>query len=173
MAIDVNGVALSSSGGTTLAMANGATNWMSVSANGVVSRSQTPYMAATLSGQGVFYQGNPITFGSIAANRGSCWNNATGLWTCPVAGFYLVTMSGIASGSANGVGSYGYIHINKNGAIYVFSHWNLSGAWDGCNLTAMVQCSAGDTLSMSITNATTSGWYGEGGHNCFGIALVI
>ena len=173
MAIDVNGIELSSSGGTTLAMSNGATNWMSVSANGVVSRSQTPYMAATLSGQATFYQGNPIVFGSVVANRGNCWNNATGRWTCPVAGYYLVTMSGISAGSGAGVSSYGYIYILKNSATYTFSHWNLTGAWDGSNLTAMVQCSAGDTLSMAIKDSPSSGWYGAGGHSCFGIALVI
>lgn len=173
MAIDVNGVTLSSSGGTTLNMANGATNWMDVNANGIVTLPQRPYMAAGFSGQATYYQGNPITFGAVVANRGGCWNNSTGLWTCPVAGFYLVTMSGIAAGSAQGVNSAGYIYINKNGATYAFNHWNLTGSWDGCNLTAIVQCAAGDTISMSIANASTSGWYGPGGHCCFGIALVI
>jgi hypothetical protein len=173
MAIDVNGITLSSSGGTTLAMANGATNWMNVNANGIVNRTQTPYMQAILSGQATFYNASPMVFGSVQANQGSCWNNSTGLWTCPVAGYYLVFMSGIASGSANGTASYGYPYINKNGATYTFSHWNHASYWEYANLTAIVSCAANDTISFSLTTGATGGFYGAGDHCSFGIALVI
>lgn len=173
MAIDVNGITLSSSGGTTLAMANGATNWMNVNANGIVNRTQTPYMQAILSGQGNFYQANPMVFGSVQANQGNCWNNSTGVWTCPVAGYYLVFMSGIASGSANGTSPAGYPIFKKNGSNYTFTHWNTASFWDYVNLTAIISCAANDTISFSIESAGTSGFYGQGDHCSFGIALVI
>jgi hypothetical protein len=172
MGIDVNGIALSSSSGTTLSINNGATSWMNVNTNGIVTRPQTPYMTAILNGQATFYSANPVTFGTVNANVGNCWNNSTGTWTCPVAGYYLVIMGGIAGGSGSGSGySYGYPYIYKNGATYTFTHWNNYGGWDQCNLHAVVLCAANDTITMSINGP--SGWYGAGGHCFFGIALII
>ena len=171
MAINVNGITLSSSG-TSLSVLNGATNWLSVNSNGIVSRPQTPYMKAILSGQGSYYRANPVTFGNVLANVGNCWNNSTGLWTCPVAGTYLVGMGGIAAGSLNGQGfSYGYFYIMKNGGTQHFSHWNHTSYWEYVSMSCMLYCAAGDTISFQI-NTSSGHWYGGSDHGNFYIALV-
>lgn len=173
MPIDVNGITLSSAAGTALTMANGATNWMTVASNGIVTRPQIPYMKAILSGQGNFYRANPVTFGSVIANVGSCWNNSTGYFTCPRAGYYLAGMGGIAAGSNNGGNgfSYGYFYIMKNGSSVHFSHWNTATYWDYVNLSGIVSCAAGDTISFQI-NPTTGYFYGQGDHGNFYITLL-
>jgi len=176
MAININGINISSTG-TSLSVANGATTWLGVSSGGVVTRPQTPYMRAVLSGQGSFYRALTVTFGSVISNVGSCWNNSTGIWTCPVAGYYLVTMGGLASGSGQGVTGYGYFYIFKNGSIAHFSHWNNATSWDYCSLSAVLSCAANDTINFRIIsgpadNSGSGGWYGGGDHGQFGIALV-
>jgi hypothetical protein len=108
----------------------------------------------------------------VLANVGNCWNNSTGLWTCPVAGTYLVGMGGIAAGSLHsGLPSYGYIYIVKNGATYHFSHWNHTSYWEYVSMSGIVYCAAGDTINFQI-NAGTGYFYGGGDHGNFYIALV-
>lgn len=173
MGLNVNGIDIASPG-TTLSIANGATQWMNVSATGVVTRPQTPFMTAKLSGQGSFYTGNPVTFGSVMVNKGNCWNNSNGRFTCPVAGNYLVTMGGIAAGGNHGIGSYGYFYINKNGAQYVFSHWNNASYWEYVNLSAVVKCAAGDYITFQINGSGSgNGWYGGDSHGNFSIGLIV
>ena len=170
MPLDVNGITFS--GGTTLTMASGATTLMGVNAAGIITRPQTPYVRMQTSGQGTYYAANPMVFGSVDQQVGSNWNNSTGRWTCPVAGYYLVLMNFIGA-NYNG-GTYGYPYIQKNAATYVYSHWNISGSWDSVSLSSVVQCAANDTISFAIAGAgaTGNGAYGAGNHCHYGIALL-
>jgi len=170
MPIDINGVSISSSTGSTLAIA-GASTWMNVNASGIVTRPQIPYMKAVLSGQGSFYRGSPVTFGNVVANVGNCWNNSTGQFTCPRSGYYLAGMSGIAAGSIHGTPSYGYFYLQKNGGVVHFSHWNHASYWEYVNLSGIIQCAANDTISFQI-NPTTGYFYGGGDHGNFFITLL-
>jgi len=171
MSIDINGITLSSSG-TSFNINSGAVNWLSVDSNGIMVQPKRPYMKATLSGQGVFYRANPVTFGNVIVNSGNCWNNSTGMFTCPVAGKYLTGMGGIASGNGNGQGfSYGYCYIMKNNGTYHFSHWNFASYWEYVSLSGIVNCNAGDTISFNI-NPSYGHWYGNGDHGNFFIALL-
>jgi hypothetical protein len=129
-------------------------------------------MRAILSGQGNFYRAATVTFGNVLSNVGNCWNNTTGLWTCPVNGLYLIGMGGIAAGAGNGTGfSYGYFDIKKNGSTVHFSHWNTQTYWDYCSMSAVVSCAANDTLSFMI-NPSYGYWYGAGDHGNFYITLL-
>jgi hypothetical protein len=172
MPVDVNGISFSSSAGTTLAMSKSGTTWLNVASNGVVTRPQIPYMKAILSGQGSFYRANPVTFGSVIANVGSCWNNSTGYFTCPRAGYYLMGMSGIAAGGGHGTGfTSGYFYLMKNGSSVHFSHWNHASYWEYVNLSGVISCAANDTLSFQI-NTGTGYFYGGGDHGNFYITLL-
>lgn len=168
MGIDIGGIAtLRSPAGAALSL-DGASNWMSVSAGGVLTRPQTPYMRGQLNGQTNPYSGNPMLV-TADVNTGP-WNNATGYWTCPVAGYYLATMGGICGGMA----SSGYIYIYKNGSTICFTHWNHSGSWHYCSLSVIASCAAGDTLSFGLQspNPANAGMYGQSGHQMFSIALL-
>jgi hypothetical protein len=165
MGFDIGGAAaLNSASGTALSMRAGATDWMSVNANGILTREQTPYMRGAFSGKG-----NPVTgvlLITADVNVGSCWNDSTGNFTCPVAGYYLVTGSNIAA-----VGS-GYFRIRKNGASYHFTHWNhATPDWAYVSLSCIVLCAVGDTIQY-FTESTNSGFYGGGGHCMYSIALM-
>jgi hypothetical protein len=169
MGFDVGGISISSPG-TTLAVASGATSWMRVNASGIVTRPQTPFMRGQLIGRGAPYSGTPLLV-TADLNIGGCWNNATGYFTCPVAGYYMVTMGGIMGGMP----SYGYPRLYKNGASNVFTHWNHTGSWHYCNLSSIMSCAAGDTISYGLNAAegtASAGIYGESGHQMFSIALM-
>jgi len=172
MGFDINGITLSSAAGTTLAMNSGATNWMAVNANGILSRPQTPYMWGTTSGQAAIYNaggGNLLVIAN--ENIGSCWNNSTGVWTCPVAGYYMVAMGNIATGALQ-TNSYGYIGVFKNGVLYGHNHWNFGGNWHYLSLSSIVAAAAGDTIVWQLFSYVNAGIHGAGGHGSFSIALM-
>jgi hypothetical protein len=167
MGVDVGGVALTSSGGALSMDAD--TLWMAVNPSGILTRPQTPYRRGQFSGQGNPYNGNggPLIF-NADENFGGCWNNATGYWTCPVAGHYMVTGAAIAATQA------GYFYINKNGSTSHYTHWNHTAAWHYVSLSDIVSCAAGDNISYSVGGLTpaTTGLYAEGGHGMYSIALM-
>jgi hypothetical protein len=139
-----------------------------VNANGILTRPQTPFMRGQITGKGTPYNATPLKI-TAAENIGSCWNDATGLFTCPVAGYYLMTGGNIANTQA------GYFYLQKNGATVHFSHWNHTAGWHYVTLSAPISCAAGDTLAFAIggfTPATGVGFYGDGGHNMYSIALM-
>lgn len=165
MGFDIGGAAaLTSSSGTTLSM-DGASNWMSVNANGILTRGQTPFMRGGFSGAG-----NPVTgvlLVTAGANIGSCWNNSTGNFTCPVAGYYMVTGSNIASAGT------GYFYIRKNGTSVHYTHWNHSSDWTYVSLSGIVSCAVSDTIQYFVGSVSAgSGFYGGGGHCMYSIALM-
>jgi hypothetical protein len=163
MGFDIGGVATLTSPSGTLLM-GGASNWMSVNANGILTRGQTPFMRGQFSGRG-----NPetgILYITAGANIGGCWNDSTGNFTCPVAGYYMVTGSNIAS-----VGS-GYFYIQKNGTTMHYTHWNHAASdWHYVSLSGIVSCVASDTIRYFVSSGN-SGFYGGGGHCMYSIALM-
>ncbi len=170
MGIDIGGAAtLTSPSGTTLSMDSGATNWMQVNANGILTRPQTPYMRGQISGRGSLYNGGGGAL-LVAAdvNFGGCWNNTTGLWTCPVAGYYMATMFSIAGPNS------GYVNLQKNGVTQRYTHWNHSGSWHTVTLSGIVLCSVGDTIRWVLTGLgpATNGVHGNGNHAMYSIALM-
>lgn len=167
MPFDVGGIVLSSPG-TTLAV-NGASNWMNVNASGILTRPQTPYFRGQLTGLGAPYNagGAPLKV-TADENVGNCWNNTTGLFTCPVAGYYLVLGGSIAAATT------GYFYLRKNGSDVHFTHWNHSGNWTYVPLSAIILAAVNDYFSWHLTGLTpaTTGFYGNGGHNMWAIGLL-
>jgi hypothetical protein len=168
MGFDVGGITLTSPSGTTFSMDNGATNWMKVNADGILTRPQTPFMRGQLTGLGSPHVANPLMITAIE-NVGGCWNNATGKWTCPIDGYYM-TQSGHIAGN-NG---YGYFYLYHNGTIARYTHWNIPATWVYCTLSGIVKCAAGDTLWWGISGGGGASWgfYGGGGHGMDSIALM-
>ena len=172
MGFDIAGVAtLSAPGGNTLSLDGTVANIMKVNANGILTRSITPYMRGQITGQAT----NPYNAGGgpllvIAdVNTGNCWNNATGYFTCPVAGYYMAVMGSIA-----GPVSTAYPRIRKNGADYHYTHWNHASNWHFVSISAVVLCAASDNICFAVAsyNPATAGVYGAGGHQMYSIALL-
>ena len=172
MGIDIGGAAvLTSPSGTTLSLDDGPTNWMQVNANGILTRPQTPYMRGDIVGRGSTYNasGGALLVASDV-NVGNCWNNTTGLWTCPVAGYYLIAFFSIC-----GPAGSGYPHIQKNGSTQRHSHWNFSGgSWHCVTLSCIVLCAASDTLRWIIASPSpaAAGVHGNTNHAMYSIALL-
>ena len=84
----------------------------------------------------------------VVVNRGNHYNTSTGLFTCPVAGAYVIHMQGIGWRTPG----YGYIRVRRNGANQnPFGHWNLGAdSWANPNVLGVVQCAVNDTLNIHI-----------------------
>jgi hypothetical protein len=169
MPFDVGGVVLSSPG-TTLSVDSGATNWMKVDANGILTRPQTPYMRGQISGQAGTYNagGGPLLV-TADVNFGGCWNNATGLFTCPVAGKYMVVM-----GSIVGPAGSGYLHVRKNNVTARYTHWNHAGNWHFVSITCILLAAVNDYFSWHVISQSPAGAgvHGNGNHAMYSIALM-
>jgi hypothetical protein len=169
MGFNISDITLTSPGGTTLSMDSGATNWMSVNASGILTRPQTPFMRGQLVGKGSPYNGGagPLLV-TADVNRGGHWDNATGRFTCPKQGYYMVTAGGIASATV------GYLHVRKNGGDMHNTAWNHTASWHYVSLSAVIFAFPSDWFSWYILNPSpaTAGFYGDGGHGMFSIALM-
>ena len=171
MGFDIGGVAtLTAPGGNTLSLDGTVANVMKVNASGILTRSITPYMRGEISGQSGTYNagGNPLLV-TAGENVGSCWNNGNGLFTCPVAGYYMTAMCAIA-----GNASSGYLHVRKNNVTQHFTHWNHQGSWHFISLCAVLLAAANDYFSWHAvsTNPATAGVHGNGNHAMYSIALM-
>jgi hypothetical protein len=105
-------------------------------------------------------------------------NTSTGVFTCPVAGYYAIGYNGIGNGGTVGWdnnNSQGYACFAKNGSLTYYSHWNLSSAsgWDQCGMSCIFNCAANDTLAFFINRspspvtdaqAYNRGWYPHSHH---------
>jgi hypothetical protein len=168
MPISVGSAAnLTSSLGTELNLVGFGT-WMNVKSTGILTRPQTPHFAGQLTGLGSAYNpGNGVTLKITAdRNSGNCWNNATGQFTCPVAGYYMTAGGGIMAQTS------GYLYLYRNGVVMHYTHWSHSGSWHYVPLSGIVQAAAGDTIAWTIEGVTGSGMFAAGGHNMFSIALL-
>ncbi|HEY6617418.1 MAG TPA: hypothetical protein VIZ32_22980 [Vicinamibacterales bacterium] len=166
MGFDIAGVGTLTAASGVLSLDGTVANVMKVNANGVLTRALTPYMRGQLSGKGDYYAPSGPLLVTADVNVGGCWNNATGRFTCPVAGSYMVTGGNIAQHYS------GYFYIQKNGTTTHYTHWNHSPTWHYVSLSDIVVCAAGDTLNYLIGGLNSGGFYGNGGHGMYSIALM-
>ena len=129
-----------------------------------------------ISGDDTYYSattGWPIN--SFSYNSGHI-NASTGVFTCPVAGYYAVGFNGIANGSQFSSNNYGYAGFAKNGALSYFIHWNIStgNGWNQSGGSSVFLCAANDTLAFFINRSpspataaaqsSNAGWYPHNHH---------
>lgn len=170
MGIDIGGVGTMTASGGALSLDGTAANVMKVTSGGIVTRPLTPFMRGQVTGRGELHNGGGGSLMVVAdVNRGNCWNNATGYFTCPIAGYYMTCMGAIA-----GHAGYGYVYLQKNGANALWNHWNHAGGWHFVTLSGVLLCAANDTIRWIIGSQSPpeSGVYGEGGHQMYSIALM-
>ena len=133
--------------------------------NRVITSSNKPMVWATMTVSGggwANYGADPgsiAIYNNIKINNGNHYNNTTGIFTAPVAGFYRMMASVLA-----GQGNYStHLRPRKNSVLLAdqAAHMNQISGW--CTIWAinLVSCAANDTLS----------WYASGnGSSIYNIA---
>jgi hypothetical protein len=169
MGIDIAGVATMTAPGGILSLDGTVSNVMKVTPGGILTRSLTPYFRGQLTGKGGSYNaGGGSMLITADVNRGNCWNGSTGYFTCPIAGKYMVTCGNLAGQQA------GYVWIQQNGGNAFMSHWNHMAAWHYVTASGILNCAAGDNIRYVLSGLTpgTNGFYGDGNHCMYSIALL-
>jgi hypothetical protein len=146
---DNSGTVLTTAGGTltgALALPAGGLNvgsgQLAVDASGRVTMSSQPMLACWLANTNGTGLGGLFALGQASPNInvGSHFNTTTRVFTCPVAGYYRVSVS-----ASSGDGAQHYIGIAKNGtaitdALLFYTNFTTAA----CSL--IVSCGANDTL---------------------------
>lgn len=110
-----------------------------------------------VTGDGTAYT---VVFDTVTVDRQSNYNSATGVFTCPRAGNYLitadVTLGNLAAGNTQGT-----IQVLKNGSSIVVDEFNVGVIRSPSNTTTLqansqLQCAANDTLSISVSASGTA-----------------
>jgi hypothetical protein len=167
MPLDINGYALSNEGGLKF----GASNTKILAANYGISQPTLPGMLGAATANGT-YKCYPFPVNDVNLNIGSCWANNR--FTCPVAGIYYTSYSGIVG---SGVNQGGYYAIIINGGNWYFSYRDSDALWELHHIEMMLNLAAGDYIEWAMNKApgpdsgTTGGAY-QSNHNTCTIWLV-
>lgn len=94
---------------------------------------------------------NNVVHDTVIVNVGSCYNSTTGIFTCPIAGYYEVIAGG--HGENTTVVS---ILINKNGSGIVEEYSN-GPAYGSVTAIAILSCAANDIITSSVATGTMWG----------------
>ena len=125
---------------------------MRIHPEGYITMPYTPIVA--LQDKGTSSSGTQVITGwSVTRNNGNHFNNSTGLFTCPVAGYYEINYCA-QSAYPN---AYNWIAIFHNGGIRENIHWNPdnnSGHYN-LSLTHVLLCGANDTLGVGTHNVNS------------------
>ena len=99
---------------------------------------------------------NPFIYTTKVFDTGNRYNTATGLYTCPVAGLYMVRASLSFTASAASQTLNCGINVNGTNDTIIFAYSTGAGAMHS-QAVALVQCNAGDTISVQAACSLASG----------------
>ena len=100
-----------------------------------------------------------INFEGVQVNVGNHYNNATGIFTCPVNGTYRITAYGmVRSSTSNGVFVYNAATARHNGSQIGGAAYNYGDGYVHISGNWMINASAGDALSVYMSSCL--GGYG-------------
>lgn len=119
--------------------------------------------------------------------NGTVWDSghlSSGIFTCPNAGVYLCSATGIMNGFGSN-GTHGYAGFSKNNVNTVYMHWNMSptNGWVCGGTATLFSCVAGDALRFHVNGSPLAnfnagsangavgnpgyGWFNQGHHSIF------
>lgn len=118
-----------------------------------------------------------IVFGSAVFDSTSSYNNTSGVFTCPVAGYYQVSVAVKSSlTSALVSGQSLTLFVNKNGSVHarvgqITSQATVNQTWITGG-SVLVQLAVSDTLTITGAADATLNFNGTSTDNYFSIAKV-
>jgi hypothetical protein len=141
---------------------------MRISPEGYVTMPYTPIVA--LQDKGTASAATQVITGwSVTRNNGNHFNNSTGLFTCPVDGYYEINFCAQSQYAS----AYNWIAVFHNGGVRENIHWNPdnnSGHYN-LSLTHVLLAAANDTLGVGTHNANGAG-AGHLADSCATIKLI-
>jgi hypothetical protein len=150
----VAGVSSSSTSGTAISID---------SSNRVTMSSNPGFFAQQIPGS--TFDSGRFTGGTVVYNTGSHYNSTTGVFTCPIAGKYLIYCAVLV---ATGTGRLeGGIYINGG----LKANFNGTGTtYDGPTATIVFNCAANDTITIDRLSGDA---HNPGHHNSyFGVQFL-
>jgi|694.fasta_scaffold45052_7 hypothetical protein len=132
-------------------------------------RTTLPYqpVATAINTSGVVNTTNESTFSKVTfitaiTNRGNHYSTSTGYFTCPVAGVYYVNAFFLTRAISGSTGHN--VFIRKNDATTNVKGRNIVAAagHEQCTgVTGYIDCAAGDTLSIYVSNGNSGDFFSE------------
>lgn len=153
----------------TLAGGSENTIAISVEESGIMTISENPFFYGwrdTGSEAWENFGATPVAYvyNIASENKGGHYNTSTGIFTCPLAGIYLVTPSALFGQ----LGGNGYLFVYKNGINVTSSgvHSNTNGLnlWHISSLTFGIDCAVNDQLAIRIQTSNANVYGREHSH---------
>ncbi len=91
-------------------------------------------------------------------NNGNHYNTSTGLFTCPITGFYRIS-AGILCGQPNTWGSLMYYKSGSYSNHLAHFNANATSAWATISYSVIVQAVATDTLGVGVYTSGGASFY--------------
>lgn len=108
---------------------------------------------------------------AVRYNIGNHYNTSNGIFTCPVAGKYLVSFH--ANWSSSGAGTWMMQQLYLNGSVYEQWYASTYGAWMNEQGATVVDCAAGDTIRLyKQTQSGSSGGADVNQYSSFVVQLL-
>tara|TARA_B100000902_G_C27149521_1_gene832989 strand:+ start:88 stop:756 length:669 start_codon:yes stop_codon:yes gene_type:complete len=166
-----------SSGAESLAIRANSTNTMEILTGGGVKVNIDSSGRVTMPSQPSFlaygswsYDANYFWkgFATVDHNIGSHWNNTTGVFTCPIAGRYMIYATMYHDSSSN-YHLWTFYKNNSSFAPWIQDYNQVTGEHTTSS-SAIINCAANDTLQFN-SNASYANAY-TGGYNKVGVCLM-
>ena len=118
--------------------------------SGELLNSALPIVTATLSANTTLTTGQTVVYNTELLDTGNNYNNATGLFTAPITGKYMVMLSGAVTVNAGG----GFMQFNIND-IAASKSYPVVGDGNNSFNNAITTASAGGGMILSLAAGAT------------------
>jgi hypothetical protein len=168
---------LNSTGGIEVINSAYSANLLTLDDNGRMLRPYQPmvYAHKTTGGWTNYYNGgNYLTFvfDTASINVGNSYNASTGIFTCPISGYYKITASILLGNASGSAGFYCYRNAGVVGqSAYAYQGGNNAQT----TYSWLVGCSTNDTLKIVAWSSSAGGSYAsvyEAYYNFLQIELI-
>ena len=143
-------------GGQTIQHTNG-TDALTIDSSGRVSMPNVPAFGARQLSNSHTSAGNDsaneiLVFSSVLYNVGNAYNSSTGVFTCPLAGSYFFSFSGLYNNGQNTTGT-AYIRLNGSGSSttgekYRAFHHNSGTNYQQISTAGVIVAAVNDTVDV-------------------------